>query len=300
MYPKHTLPSKMGHVENYLRNLFCLAACLALPCSVWGRAPFFVITPLNAGLFAEFNLVLGMLDHYEKLQQQKLPHAGLHVDFGREGLYFDPKMGTNFWQYYFEPIELGNKRRSVLREMTIHEKSDIAMHARYALPLQRCHELISRYIRIKPYIQKKVDDFYNIHFKGHYVLGVHYRGTDKSAEAPRVSYESMCAAINEHLVRMRNQHLKIFVASDELSFMEFVEHKFPGLVVKYHMERALDPTPLHYHGHNKFELGEGAMIDCLLLAKCDFLIRTSSNLSYAASQFNPNLPVRNLNKSYWE
>jgi hypothetical protein len=145
-----------------------------------------------------------------------------------------------------------------------------------------------------------VDDFYNQYFIGAYMLGVHYRGTDKVSEAPRVRYEDMHDAIVSHIRGLQGKKFKLFVASDEEQFIQFIEGKFPGLIIKNNLERSYDGTPIHLQHRDQFKIGEGALLDCLLLSRCDFLIRTSSCLSFAASQFNPNLRYKDMSRAYWE
>ena len=290
----------MKKIKNYWYCIIWLFICLFPPNSLWGQAPFFVIRPLKAGLFAEFNLVLGALNNYEKLLKYQLPCAGLRIDFGREGLYYDPRIGDNFWQYYFEPIEFGNQHQGTLQEINDLEKTILAVHMRYELAAERSYELIQKYIRVKPRIQQKVNTFCKDNFMDRYILGIHYRGTDKSLEAPRVSYEAVHRAIIEHITHVKPENFKIFVASDEAAFIEFIEDKFPNIILKYDLERSQSQAPLHQGHQNPFEIGEGALIDCLLLSRSNFLIRTSSNLSYAASQFNPQIPVIELSEGYWE
>ena len=55
----------------------------------------------GAGLFHNFTIVMGCLQLYEKH-----PYLGLKVDFGKLGLYYDKQKGDNWWNYYFEPLDL--------------------------------------------------------------------------------------------------------------------------------------------------------------------------------------------------
>jgi hypothetical protein len=51
-------------------------------------------------------------------------------------------------------------------------------------------------------------------------------------------------------------------------------------------------------GASNYKKGEGALIDCLLLSRCNTLIRTTSFLSAWASIFNPKLPIVLVNRPY--
>ena len=54
-------------------------------------------------MFSVFNDVLAALKYYDAGK-----YRGLSVDFGLKGVYFDPDRGSNWWEYYCEPIELGS------------------------------------------------------------------------------------------------------------------------------------------------------------------------------------------------
>jgi hypothetical protein len=49
--------------------------------------------------------------------------------------------------------------------------------------------------------------------------------------------------------------------------------------------------PIHYSGYPGLEIGREALVTCLLLSRCGFLVKTPSYLSAWAKIFNPGLPV---------
>ena len=158
------------------------------------------------------------------------------------------------------------------------------------------YQLIQKYIKIKEHIQDKINQFIDENFSGHHVIGVHYRGTDKKGEAPRVPYTDVQDAVNYYVDENNIEDFKIFVASDEQQFIEFMQEYFPGLVTVYSTIHSVDGKPLHRFSSDKFLQGEEALIDCYLLSQGDYLIRTSSNLSLWSTFFNPTIPVIELNQ----
>jgi hypothetical protein len=50
-------------------------------------------------------------------------------------------------------------------------------------------------------------------------------------------------------------------------------------------------TPIHFSGHPGLAIGREALVTCLLLARCGFLLKTASYLSAWAKIFNPSLDV---------
>jgi hypothetical protein len=159
--------------------------------------------------------------------------------------------------------------------------------------------LIRKYIKIKPYFIRKANQFFDSNLKGHYVISIHYRGTDKRLEAPRVPYNTVCDAIREYMTTHGPEDYKIFVATDEEQFLQHVKMTFRGLVAAYPSTRSMSQEPIH-HGQSisPHQLGEEAIIDCLLLSQGRVLLRTASNLSAWASYFNPEIPIVQLSSSY--
>lgn len=248
------------------------------------------------GMFSVFSYVAGVLYEYDTRN-----YAGIKVDFRDLGLYYDPAYGSNWWEYYCEPICLGTPERSIIKNFTDDEYNRYAYFPLKYLQRAEVHQIIEKYIKIKPSIVTKVEQFFEDHLKDHYVISVHYRGTDKTVvEAPRVPYIRFIQQIRKHIKENEVTQYKIFAASDEERFIKFLAKAFPGCVSTYSTLRSKDQVPLHQKLANHYLMGEEALIDCLLLAKGDFLIRTTSNLSLWSTYFNPKIPVLELSKRYDE
>jgi len=255
---------------------------------------FFVnLHPNPCGMFSVFSYVVGVLYEYEKK-----PHSGIEVNFEEFGLYYDSAYGPNWWNYYCEPISLGSKENAVIREFNVHEYTHFAFFTERRLSRQQVFEMIQKYIKIREPILNKVDQFVSEHFLGHHIISLHYRGTDKSIEAPRVAFDEVKESVETYIHENQLENYKIFVATDEQKFLDQMELAFPGRVIAYDSIRSLDGKPIH-RGRwikNSYQLGEDALIDSLLLSRGDYLIRTSSNLSLWSTYFNPSIPVLELNK----
>lgn len=266
----------LSHVEAKTCRLLCLES----PSYIGG-----------GGMFHNFNIVLGCLDLYDEHD-----HLGFTVDFKTSGLYYEASYGPNWWNYYFEPIAYpprGECRSTVLMKyLKDEEKGEIGNAAHFYMQRDRAYELITKYIHVRQEILEEVERFYNQHFLAQqFMIGVHYRGTDKEIEASRTSYETVIAEIQKYT---GEKCYKIFVATDEPSFLVKMEEAFPNRVCCIEAQRFQD-RPVHYASSQCFLKGKEALIDCLLLAKSHLLIRTNSNLSAVAAYFNPVMPVITLN-----
>lgn len=253
------------------------------------------------GFFSVFNTVVGWCAELEKLKR-KGELAGYELDFGKIGLYYDKKHGNNWWHYYFEPIKAGSSAGARVVQPTDDETTTLSVYAESHMSRQHAHAIIEKYIHIRKNIAHKIHDFYQKNMRNNFVIGVHYRGTDKRCEAPRVSYQTMLEKIHSAIELYHNaneqQPLKIFVATDEVAFLEYMRAKFPGKIICIRAIRSKGDRPVHAPSKaSAYKKGEDAILDCILLSKCSVLVRVASNLSSCSEQFNPQMPVIFVKKS---
>jgi len=249
------------------------------------------------GLFSCFSTVIGLLDHYDNGDC-----AGFEVDYEKKGFYYEDDKGLNWWTYYFKPLELGSSSKAEKAVVDSWWHHHFAHKVYFELSRERCCYLVDKYISVKGKIEDKADEFVKKKFKSKFVIGVNYRGTDKKCEAARLPYETVKAAV---LNVMNNLNIKqdgnfaIFVATDEEQFLDYMIDEFEEHVVYTKAFRSSNEVPVHLHKEN-YEKGKQAVIDCLLLSKCDYLVRTSSSLSLCATFFNPKIPSILLNPGIYD
>jgi hypothetical protein len=259
---------------------------------------FLVLNLNNApyGMFSVFNYVVGGLYHYEKNS-----YMGVEVDFENFGLYYQPTFGNNWWNYYCYPIKIGKKDEApfIKNCRSFQEYADYAMFTEKKLNRLQVNELIQKYITILPPIQIKIENFVRNHFGDSHIIAIHYRGTDKIHEAPRVSYETISEQVKDYINSNQLFNYKIFIASDEQQFVNYMEEVFFAHVIVYDAARSSNGLPLHYDSTvDNFKKGEEALIDCILLSRGNILFRTSSNLSLWSGYFNPYLPIKELSSRF--
>lgn len=250
--------------------------------------------PSDSGMFAIFGSVLGTLNFYEREN-----FAGLKIDLN-SGRYLDPQVGPNWWEYFFEPINLGDEN-APKHYFSQEEYMRLALLA-FPDTRERAFELIQRYIHLKPSIQQEVDSFCNRHFKDHFVIGVHHRGTDKITEWPLVPYEKTFNTLNEvisSLSETQRNNLRVYIATDEQRFLTYLLERLPSILIYSDFVRSHTSTALHEYDtgfySSSYQLGKEALLDCLLLSRCHILLRpVTSCLSAISSCFNPEMPVIGL------
>ena len=246
-----------------------------------------------SGLFSEVAAVIGCAVEVEAHPRL---YAGMRVDFQRHGLYYDASAGPNWWEYYFEPLTIGNPERAVLRPAFDWEHDGFAGLVELAMPRAAAAAVVKRHARVKAGIMARVDQFWTAHAGGADVVGVHYRGTDKWEGAPVVPYDAVAQAVLDALGTASTDPWKLFLATDEDACLDFMRQRFPSRVIALDIQRSGDGQPLHKAPGNGYRKGEAAMIDCLLLARCSHLVPTDSDLGLFSTFFNPDLPVTMLSK----
>lgn len=240
----------------------------------------------DSGMFSIFFDVIALLQSYENGF-----FSYVEVNFGKTGLYYDKTYGPNWWEYYFQPVIHGVKTQPPRRILGLEEGVD-PWKVELETSKHEVNRIIKKYISVKPAIQDEINAFANRHFQKNFVIGIHYRGTDKKFEAPRVGYEQVTKHVLETVDKLKTDKYKIFVATDEKAFLDYMVSIFQDKVcwVK-EVQHSTDNTPMHMRSDNRFLMGKSAVMDCMLLSKTNLLIRTSSNLSKVSMYFNPKLEV---------
>ena len=177
---------------------------------------------------------------------------------------------------------------------------------------RRASQIIETYVRPRAYILEKVTQFYQEHLAGQYVIGVHMRATDVTDSQEhnihrRGSYklERYLRQIDELL--QNHPDAKIFAATDSLKALEGLKEAFNEKVLHastiYHASEKVSGTgplggviPGYLSGDSQkaAQNGEEAVIDYLLLSKCQYLVHNGSGLARTALLKNADLAHHNI------
>ncbi|MEM7254330.1 MAG: hypothetical protein AAF493_23165 [Pseudomonadota bacterium] len=223
----------------------------------------------------------------------------LRADIRLTRTYLEPAYGPNWFDYYFENRSIAEPTIATARRITdLAELGLPAPNDNRSVTFELAHSLWTQYASVRPEFSQIVDRFFAQHIQARRTLGLHYRGSDKlhgrKPESPPVSPEEFC-----HRVRTRldqDGHFKVLlVASDEPSFYDTVANAFPDLTVLANedYQKADGKIGVHKREHGSPYLrGVDALVNCLLLSRCDALLKMPSFLSGWAKIFNPSLDTR--------
>lgn len=268
------------------------------------------------GLFSEFFAVLGAL-HYAEQHHA----AGVRVEF-TSALYRDPDRDANWWGYFFDPLMWLNGPRPDASETRCDGWTRFGPHAwndswtSQIIPGNSAHQpypidapeefrevarLTARYIRPHPALLARVEAFWAAQATPEdFVVGLHYRGTDKVRIYPYRSpdYGTYAEQLEHVLARHQPRAWRVCVATDETEFAAWAVARYGDRVfLQPDAPRlsAQDPVARKDGTHKNPALsgrlkGESAVLDCLLLSRCHHLIKNRSSLSDISLAFNPLLP----------
>ncbi len=245
-----------------------------------------VIGNQGAGFFSCFHSTLNQIMWCE--EQGKIPV----VYWGENSQYYDADGYSgrmNAWEYYFEPVShltydkddiVDNTNRYSAQSQHIYlEMIDIPFRI-------KINQLIGKYIRIRPHIKKKIDDFYKLFMTKKRTIGIHLRGTDKHHEEHVILLDILINKANQ----FADGNTQFYVASEDQQLFDRAKSMLKGPVISYNVTRVSTDVyqwPALYK--NRAQLGEEVLIEAQLLAKCNLLIHTLSNVSSAVLYFNPNM-----------
>ena len=182
--------------------------------------------------------------------------------------------------------------------------------------LRRVASVIIRdFVRPRRYIHEKANQFFKGHLEGHYVIGVHVRGTDAVAKQEiRKHRKGSLKLVNyvneiERLLK-REPDARIFVATDAQVYLDYLKAAFGNRVIAYESIRHQNgeaagkgPTGWIMPGYiasnrdRAAQNGEEAVIECLMLARSNYLVHNGSSLSRTVLLNDPDMPHIN---THWQ
>jgi hypothetical protein len=271
-----------------------------------------------AGMFSEFHSVLGALAYAEARGA-----SGVRVEF-RSPIYLDRDRGPNWWTYFFTRAEMPVRVDADAEAEEIHLTAAVAKYGRhggfcdlvngptpylypmtYGIGRDELSRLLRAHVELRPEIRDEASRIIaNAFASDAFVVGVHYRGTDSTRgwagalvdyRTSPVPYAVYAGEVRRVLERAAPRRHQIAVATDESDFVDFMRREFGQAVfcVADAPRVRAGGTAIHFNetlGVSNYQKGKSGLIDCLLLAATNYLVKGRSNLSDASLAFNPRLP----------
>jgi hypothetical protein len=228
------------------------------------------------------------------------------VHWGRRSLYFDPAIGGNAYDYFFTRSGFGSdhRRNSSVFFIPFIPPGDTysASGVSNSTPRQHLKQLIYEFASPRVEILDEVQTLMNQQLRGQRFLGVHVRRTDAvmGSEDRRVQPVSNFIDEAERWIS-RHADWLVFLATDSEDVVFDFKSRLGSKVVVQNALRSHDGQSLHGH-HDQgiqgspFRKGREALVDAVILSRCDFLVRCFSFLTAYSLCLNPSLPFLDLDK----
>ena len=198
----------------------------------------------------------------------------------------------NAWEYYFEKLN-DFSLDEVYKSKNVLLTSDKFFHFfTYNMDLDsEITEILQEQVKIKKVLFKSFKRISNI-FKDQKILGIHFRGTSykRSPGHPLPATKKQMFEITKNLIRDKKID-KIFLVTEEQNYLDFFCNKFPDKLIYikccYRSDKN-DAFEIYPRDRHRYKLGREALLETLLLSKCDYFVYLCSNVSSAAISFNLN------------
>lgn len=164
-------------------------------------------------------------------------------------------------------------------------------HWAYGLtPIQIYRCLIEKYLKLKPDITLRIDEFYNQYLKDNTpLLGIHVRGTDKIIEVANLPY------LNKRYHQIIKNYCaqfdikKILMITDSQEILEEYKKLYGNMIISTDAKRSQtnsEHTATQVDNYiNRRSKGVEVLVDTYLAAKCDFFIGNGySNVSFSVNR----------------
>jgi len=255
-----------------------------------------VPTAGNAGFFSHVNRVVNHLHH--SLGRDGC--AAVRVDWrvGGEMPFFvyGTTQDGELWQRFFEPLAFPNAPRA---ERSTWSYADLSMTGLHAYSMYKrglawriaYGRTFAEHVRVRDDLRRRARELWRDGGAGERCVGVHYRHPGHGHECPRpIPPIDVFIERTRRLLRGRGL-ASVVLATDVHEAVESFRAAFGDrLLVQPGVARA------HAAGHQgkrdvqpSVALGEQALIDALLLARCEVMLHTVSNLATAVGYMNPRL-----------
>jgi len=254
--------------------------------------------------------LLANLLHVLEVIRRIQPHARVHVDWtvtGTELAFRYVEKGQDVWIRLFQavglPLDESAHQATARLDLALWGKGKDYLRGRH---LQKHREgyqaTLLKWVEITNHrVLAQVDEICGRHFDGRFCIGIHRRvGNAMVAELQkdgRVPSSGSIIQTVESIISLAtkggNADYCIYLATDDADAVDVFKDAFGSrLVVRENVQRTTaDAAEVHFREWDRLSItdAEDALIDTVLLSKCNVMVHTSSSVSTVASLINPAL-----------
>jgi hypothetical protein len=220
------------------------------------------------------------------------------IEWGNETPYYDANIGSNVWEYYFKQVYPPKTITEIVgdyTELKLLKDNSFRNTMNY---------IYSNFFKLNDRMQCILEPHLTL-FENKKILGVHVRRTDKFLLGMFGTTDRSAPVDLMHfkyeIDKIINNFDYIFLATDCTETCKFFKKEY-GKKVIYNIDAFRGSDTLSVHNNYKeisgYKKGQDVLIDMILLSKCKYLLRSSSNVSITSLYVNKDLEYLNLNAKY--
>tara|TARA_Y100000590_G_scaffold302630_1_gene341153 strand:- start:2610 stop:3659 length:1050 start_codon:yes stop_codon:yes gene_type:complete len=198
----------------------------------------------------------------------------------------------NAWEYYFEKLNNFELTEVYKSKNVIITSNKFYRNFYYNfLENKKLKKFFTQKIKIRNKFIKIYEKIYS-NLKDKKTLGIHFRGTSykRTPGHPFPPTKDQILICVKKIIE-KEKIEKIFLATEELDYLEFFKKKFPNNLIyigsSYRSNRN-DAFKLYPRNLHRYKLGREILLETMLLSRCDIFLYSNSNVSKAVIGFNFN------------
>jgi hypothetical protein len=215
--------------------------------------------------------------------------------------YNDITKESNAWEYFFNNNTDYTSAAELVQDYTSLELIE-GLNFR-----QTMNYILSNYITVNSNTQNIINDTaerYNIDST---TLGLHIRKTDKTTGhlfgEPQSALPLDVSVYIKYIDNILPNFQKLYIASDDIDDLTTItdhvrQHHSNKKVIYLDAFRSRGAVSIHnnYSNISGYRKGLEVLVDCCMLSRCGYLIRSTSNIGSTAQFLNLNLTHTNINE----
>jgi hypothetical protein len=220
-----------------------------------------------------------------------------YVNLGQGSLYYDKKFGKNAWEYYFtQPdsqivlSEIAKTRNTIESGFLFRHKRLLdfsSENSKYEISLKQASILFGSVFDFNDGTSSFLKQKYNEIFpSGEEFVGVHRRQTDSPFVPP---IEEFFRKVDP----FADKGFSVFLATDSKEALVKFKKRYGAKLYFIRGHRSNSMTAIHT-SKSRFRspaiVGRDVILDSYLMSRCQYLLRTRSNVTTFTRILNPNMP----------
>ena len=199
---------------------------------------------------------------------------------------------SNAWQYYFEKLNNFELTEVYKSKNVIITNNKFYRNFYYNfLENEKLKQFFTKKIKVKKSLIKIYEKSYS-NVENKKTRGIHFRGTSykRTPGHPFPPTKDQILICVKKIIEKEKVE-KIFLATEELDYLEFFKKKFPDNLVylgSSYRSNKNDAFKIYPRNLHRYKLGREILLETMVLSRCNTFLYSNSNVSKAVIGFNFN------------